>query len=405
MEKGTLGAHNVVRGNRFALGIRGGCQPAAVDSRRFVGRGLAEKGKAIPALGYDTHDPNYPMGPAETVSVPDFTDRTHDSQRDFTIPASMVPVVDDLVAALVERDRKIADLQRRLGSVHKNREIDIRQEAPALASGTEAPGQLPASPFILAVGSRKGGIGKTTTAVNLSMEIALRGMRTLLVDLDPQGHATQGLGITQNGLTAHDLFLPAPPSVRELVRTTAWPGLSLIPADTGFNGGVSTSDLAVLKRAFRTADTENRYDVVILDLPPTLDATVKCGLACADALLVPLLPHPLALDGAARIIHFFKNLHATRQFRPAMIGIAPMMFDTRVGLHRKVLEQAARRFGTDSLFRSIRIDIRLAEAFAEGRPIRHYAPRSRGSLDYHLLANDIIAAWMPSHGLPREGGE
>ena len=343
----------------------------------------------MPALGYDTHDPNFPMGPAETVSLPDISGADAGPARDFVIPASMVPVVDDLVAALVERDCKIAELQRRLDAPASRREPAPDLEVPAAAPGD-------AAPFILAVGSRKGGIGKTTTAVNLSVEMALRGMRTLLVDLDPQGHAVNGLGVAADGSSVHQLFGPAPPPVVDLVRQSSWPGLSVVGADPDFDGNPAEADPGVLERALRGSGLAGRFDVIILDLPPTLDATVRSGLACADALLVPLLPHPLALDGAARIVQFFRTLHADRRSRPVRVGIAPVMVDTRLGLHRRVLEQAERRFGADGLFRAIRTDVRLAEAFAVGHPIRRHAPRSRGCLDYHLLTNDVIAAWMRS---------
>jgi len=379
--------------------IRKGGSPAMFSLPSGKAR-LAAKGEAVPILGYDLHDPHYPLGPAVRVSVPDVAAAPGRPAREMAVPASVVPIVDDLVAALIDRERRIGELEDLVRRGQPDAAVrsaphgdmaaaDVLGADAATAGGSDAP-------YVLAVGSRKGGIGKTTTAVNLGVELAARGLRTLLVDLDPQGHAALGLGVGENGDGAsHDLFRADPPPIERLIRPTPWPHLSLLPADGTFTGGYATTDLRVLARALRTRRLADRFDLVVLDLPPTLDVAVKNGLAAADGLLIPLLPHPLALDGAAQFIHFFRNLHATRRAGPPRIGVVPMMFDRRVGLHRHVLEQAEKRVGADLMLRAIRVDIRLAEAFAVGRPIRQHAPRSRGSLDFHLLAEDLTVGWLP----------
>ncbi|MEI6558729.1 MAG: ParA family protein [Rhodospirillaceae bacterium] len=404
----NLGPQTIIRKGGPAADASGGRRYGYVAALPLapVRPRLAIKGEAAPVLGYDLHDPHYPLGPATRVSVPDLAAGAAHPARDVAVPASMVPIVDDLVMALVDRERQIEELKAQVRRDHAEAPPAVDNRLPAALRPEPAEPALaaagdPGAPYVLAVGSRKGGIGKTTTAVNLAVEMAARGVRTLLLDLDPQGHAALGLGVEEDsGATSHDLFRAEPPAVDRLIRPTPWPDLSLIPADRAFAGGYPAADLAVLARTLRTRPLARRFDLVLLDLPPTLDLAVKNGLFAADGLLIPLLPHPLALDGAARFIHFFRNLHAFNRQEPPRIGIVPMMFDRRIGLHSRVLEQAERRFGAETMLRSIRVDIRLAEAFAVGRPIRQHAPRSRGSLDFHLLAEELTARWLPGHPSP-----
>lgn len=249
---------------------------------------------------------------------------------------------------------------------------------------------MTACPVVM-VCNRKGGTGKSTTAVNLAAELAARGARTLLVDLDTQGHAGLGvgLGLAEAGSrTVHDLFRPnGGPRLADAVRPTSHPNLGVALADPLFDGIGATADQGILNRELRAM--EAGYDLVVLDTPPTLDIVSMNGMTAATHVLVPLIPHALGREGVHQLLRMIFRFANGANPALRLMGLVPVMVDGRVNLHRAILDELTRQFGEDRLFHGIRSDIRLAEAFRARQPIREFAPRSRGALDYHLLADQV----------------
>lgn len=257
---------------------------------------------------------------------------------------------------------------------------------------------------VLMVGNRKGGTGKSTTAVNLAAELAARGRRTLLVDLDTQGHAGLGvgLGVVEAGAsTVHDLFRSTGGrGLSEAVRPTPHPNLSAALADPLFDGIGATTDHGVLGRELRALGP--LYDLIVLDAPPSLDIVSMNGMTAATHVLVPLVPHALGLEGVQQVLRMIFRFASGANPSLRLMGLVPVMVDGRINLHRAILDDLIHQFGEDRLFRGIRSDIRLAEAFRARQPIRAYAPRSRGALDYHLLADQVALSLDRSRAGNRE---
>ena len=248
---------------------------------------------------------------------------------------------------------------------------------------------------ILAIANRKGGCGKTTTAVNLAAELGARGMRTLLVDLDSQGHSGLGFGIVarRQQPNAHMIFTKAEFRLAEAIQRTAMANVSVIPADLNFDGEASERGVMTLRRQLRVATIEEHFDVAILDTPPALDMVFVNTLAAADAALVPMIPHALSAAGIRQFTRVFFRIATTINSGLKLLGVLPVMLNARAVHQRSILRDMESEFGARRLFAGIRSDIQLAEAFAASMPVRAFAPRSRGAEDYRHLADEISAIW------------
>lgn len=258
-------------------------------------------------------------------------------------------------------------------------------------------------PFIIAVSNRKGGTGKTTTAVNLAAELGHRGFRTLLVDLDTQGHAALGCGVTveRGAPTVHHVLRDPGAGLGAVIRPTPVAGVWLAPADTVHDGSGGPIAPEALTGQLLRDEVVAAFDRIVIDTPPSLDALLINGLAAADGVLIPLLPHPLSAEGVQQLARLFFKVGSTINPRLKLLGVLPVMIDRRLTLHRGVLEAMARQFGRDRLLSGIRTDIHLAEAFAGRAPIRLFKPKSRSALDYHLLAEELTSLWrLPAHAAP-----
>jgi chromosome partitioning protein len=248
---------------------------------------------------------------------------------------------------------------------------------------------------ILAISNRKGGSGKTSTAVNLAAEWAARGQRVLLIDLDTQGHCALGLGVksAKGSPTVHSL-MRGQHRLMDTLCATSIPGLDLVPADPLFEHGSGTQDELTLSRALEDPALRERYDTIVLDTPPSLDALLLNALCAADRVLVPLQPHFLAGEGVrqlARVLFRLVSRGANERLR--LLGFLPVMLDTRVGQHREVTQGLSQQFGAVRLLPGIRSDIRVAEAFGQGRPVRLHAPSCRAAADYAQALDALEARW------------
>lgn len=240
---------------------------------------------------------------------------------------------------------------------------------------------------VIAVCNRKGGAGKTTASVNLAAELAALGWRVLLVDLDSQGHCAVGLGVkVKSGEpTSHTLFSDPQASLLSAIRPTAFDNLALVPADQLFEHGSGLRDELRLARALSEAEIAQRFDVVIVDTPPTLDMLLLNALSAATWVLVPFVPHPLSYEGVRQLMRVLFKVMSNQNPGLKVLGFLPMTAAEHIRQHRSVTGEVGRQFGTARVLNGIRNDIKLAEAFGMGKPVRYYAPSSRGAQDFAEL--------------------
>lgn len=245
---------------------------------------------------------------------------------------------------------------------------------------------------VIAITNRKGGIGKTTVSVNLASELASRGFKVLLVDLDSQGHCAVGLGVSDSQFkgTAHDIFVDPNASLLRCALPTKVKNLWLVPANPRFDHGSGQLDVLRLKTVLDRELLSKKVDVVILDTPPSLDHLLMNALHAASRILIPYLPHPLSYEGIKQLIRvLFPVMAKNRNLK--FLGFLPNMQSARIKQHKEITHQVAKEFGLDRVLLGIRTDIRLAEAFAKGVPVALYSPQSRGAEDFKQLADYVVA--------------
>ncbi len=245
---------------------------------------------------------------------------------------------------------------------------------------------------VIAISNRKGGTGKTTVSVNLAAECAARGKRVLLIDLDSQGHCAVGLGIKVGaGATAvHRLFVDPAMRLAEAIVPTGVEGLWLAPADTKFDHGMGSRDDARLKRALAEEGLDGRFDLVVIDTPPSLDHLLMNALLAATRVMVPYVPHHLSFEGVRQLVRALFPVMTRTNRALKILGFVPMQQADYIRQHRAVTGNVGKEFGETRLLPGIRNDIRLAEAMAAGQPVRLYAPKSRGAEDFARLAEETL---------------
>jgi chromosome partitioning protein len=248
---------------------------------------------------------------------------------------------------------------------------------------------------ILALANQKGGVGKTTTAVNLAGELAQRGQRVLLVDCDPQGNATTSLGIAKRDLaaTTYDVIMGlADPETAIL--PTGRPGYDIMPASEHLAGAMIELT-SVERREWRLHDAlqriEERYDWIVLDCPPSLGLLTINALCVAASVLIPLQCEFLALEGLAQLKGTIDRIHERLNKRLAIVGVVMTMYDGRTNLAQQVVEEVRRYFPHRICNILIPRSVRLSEAPSYGQLIAEYDPQSRAARAYTALADEILA--------------
>ena len=247
---------------------------------------------------------------------------------------------------------------------------------------------------IIAVASQKGGVGKTTTAISLGSCLAQEGQRVLIVDVDPQGSASSGLGVVGNDVakTTYEVLL-GESEARDAIRPTALANLDLIPAGQRLSGA-EIELVSLLGRESRLknalATVKDSYDLIFLDTPPSLGLMTVNALTAADSVLIPLQCEYLALEGLSQLISAIRLIQDHLNPALRIEGVLLTMFDARLNLSQQVADEA-RKFFSDRVYKSvIPRNVRLSEAPSFGKPIVLYDPHSSGAESYRELAREVL---------------
>jgi len=245
---------------------------------------------------------------------------------------------------------------------------------------------------IIALANQKGGVGKTTTAINLGASVAACERRVLLVDLDPQANASSGIGVTEANPSMYDVLIEEMP-LRDIIRPTEIPTLFLAPSSTDLVGAEVELRDAIgreyyLKRVLDPIAAD--YDYILIDSPPSLGLLTVNGLTAANSVLVPLQAEYFALEGVTQLLATIERVRGAVNSALEIEGIVLTMYDERVNLARQVAEEVRNHFGEKVYNTVIPRNIRLSEAPSFGKPIILYDIRSRGSEAYVSLAREFI---------------
>lgn len=248
---------------------------------------------------------------------------------------------------------------------------------------------------VIAIFNQKGGVGKTTTNINLAASLAMLGKRILMIDMDPQGNTTSGIGVAKNEprYTAYHLLIEKDFDTKKAIIHTGTRNLDLIPANVDLAGAeVELVQMEGRETLLRNAINKirRRYDYIFIDCPPSLGLLTLNALSAVQSVLIPIQCEFYALEGVSQLVSTIDLVRRNMNPKLQIEGVVLSMFDGRIKLSIQVVQEAKKYFGAKVYKTVIPRNVRLAEAPSFGMPVIEYDPRSKGAMAYHKFAKEFL---------------